>query len=276
MDFPPEWHALGREAELAAEQIASGVTALGRANHAARGYYTQGLFGLSIGIERLAKLVIVTDHALTNAGTFPNNEMLRKYGHDIRSLLRACELLAAKYLAGKEYCDRPNSPIHQGIVTTLAEFAELSRYYNLDLIGGGKAARLPEPVGAWWQRVAIPILDAHYSPQRRAKDRARAAMIGEVLGDFTSVLHHTEQGEVIDTVEALSERADATAVVQKYGRLHVLQLVRWLSSILSEISHAGAYKARIQALLGLDEPFVLFGNDDKYLRDRKTWSIYRP
>jgi hypothetical protein len=34
MTFPPEWHALGREAELAAEQVASGVTILGRANHA--------------------------------------------------------------------------------------------------------------------------------------------------------------------------------------------------------------------------------------------------
>jgi hypothetical protein len=29
MTFPPEWHTLGREAELAAEQLAIGVTALG-------------------------------------------------------------------------------------------------------------------------------------------------------------------------------------------------------------------------------------------------------
>jgi len=32
MTFPLEWHTLGREAELAAEQLAIGVTALGRAN----------------------------------------------------------------------------------------------------------------------------------------------------------------------------------------------------------------------------------------------------
>jgi hypothetical protein len=48
MTSPPEWHALDREAELAAEQIASGITALGRANHAQKGYYTQAFFGLSI------------------------------------------------------------------------------------------------------------------------------------------------------------------------------------------------------------------------------------
>ena len=47
--FSPEWHALGREAELAGEQLALGVTALGRANHAQQGLYTQAFFALSIG-----------------------------------------------------------------------------------------------------------------------------------------------------------------------------------------------------------------------------------
>jgi len=56
-DFPPEWHTIGREAELAVEQTASGITALGRANHRRKGYYTQAFFGLSIGLERIAKLI---------------------------------------------------------------------------------------------------------------------------------------------------------------------------------------------------------------------------
>ena len=68
MSFPPEWHALGREAELSAEQIAQGVTALGKANHAQKGIYTQAFFGLSIGLERLAKLILLADHAISNSG----------------------------------------------------------------------------------------------------------------------------------------------------------------------------------------------------------------
>jgi len=58
--FPPEWHALGREAELAAEQLAAGVTVLGRANHAQKGLYNQAFFALSIGFDvNLGRLIIL-------------------------------------------------------------------------------------------------------------------------------------------------------------------------------------------------------------------------
>ena len=70
-------------------------------------------------------------------------------------------------------------------------------------------------------------------------------------------------------------RAGATRIVQKYGRLYVMQLIRWLSMIIWELSHKGAYELRIEALLGLDEPFRIFCNEDRYLIGRKTWSIYR-
>jgi hypothetical protein len=145
--FSPEWHALGREAELAAEQIAAGVTALRRANHAQNGYYTQALFGLSIGLERLAKLIILADYAIDNSGRFLSNDELKKIGHDISSLFDRCASLSLKHRTDKEHSVRPNEPVHQGIVKTLTEFGMLSRYYNLDLIVGGKARLLPEPVG---------------------------------------------------------------------------------------------------------------------------------
>ena len=75
--FSVRWHALGREAELAAEQLAAGVTALGRANHAQRGYYSQAFFGMSIGFERAAKLIIIADHAIREHGSFPTSAMIR-------------------------------------------------------------------------------------------------------------------------------------------------------------------------------------------------------
>jgi hypothetical protein len=275
MPFSANWQALMRESELAAEQIGSGVTALGRANHAASGFYTQAFFGLSIGLERLAKLAIVAAHAIENEGRFPDNQVLRKYGHDIRGLFAACEPLAAKYCAGEEHCGRPNDTVHQGIVLTLAEFAELSRYYNLDLLAGGKATRLPEPVGAWWQRVGTPILDRHYSPKRRERDRVQAEVMEEILGSVSMVVHHDEQGNAINSIEELSRRAGATAIVQRYGRLYTLQLARWLVEILAKLSFIGSGKMQIDDVMGLYEPFVLFRNDDDYFRNRKTWSIYR-
>ena len=96
-----------------------------------------------------------------------------------------------------------------------------------------------------------------------------------LLGDCSAVLHHLEDGTELNSASELFGRAGATAVVQKYGRLYTLQIVRWLASILFELSHCGAYEKRIESLLGLHEPFVMFGNDDRFLRRRRTWSTYR-
>ena len=275
MTFPPEWHALGREAALAGEQLATGVTALGRANHAQKGLYNQAFFALSIGLERLAKLILVADHAIENDGAWLTDQALRTIGHDIVALLNACDPISQKYAASEQWCQRPASPIHIAIVVRLSEFAKLTRYYNLASLSGGKAAQLIEPIAGWWNEVGKPILDHHYSANQRAKDEAQAALMGSLMDGFATVLHHNEAGQSMTSIEAMMTRAGSTRVVQRYGRLYVMQLIRWLSTTISEISHKAAYERRIEALLGLNEPFRIFYNEDRYLLGRKTWSIYR-
>jgi hypothetical protein len=267
---------LAREAQLATQQIASGVAALGSANYAQPGYYTQAFFGLSIGLERLAKLIVVADHAISHSGQFPSNDALRKIGHDIAGLLDVCETLSTKHRAGKQHADRPNEPIHQGIIETLTEFGKLSRYYNLDLIVQGKAARalLPEPIGAWWRRVGQPILSKHYSTRQQQRDQVGAAAMATLMRDSLFVLHHTEEGVMIGDIEELMRHTGATNVVQKYGRLYTLQIVRWLAFLISDLSHTGADDKRIEPLFGLNEPFIMFMSEDRFLLTRKTWSIY--
>lgn len=65
----PEWHALGREASLVRYLIGSGATAIGRANYADKmGEYYTAFFGLSVGLERLSKLILVARYAIENRG----------------------------------------------------------------------------------------------------------------------------------------------------------------------------------------------------------------
>jgi hypothetical protein len=113
MIFPPAWHALGREAQLAGTQLASGITILGKANHAQKGLYTQALFALSIGFERLGKLILVTEYAIENKGSWLTDEQLRKKGHDIAGLVGACEPIAKKYVATKPFGQRPNVSVRR-------------------------------------------------------------------------------------------------------------------------------------------------------------------
>jgi hypothetical protein len=273
--FPPEWHALGREAELAAEQLATGVTLLGRANHAQKGLYIQAFFALSIGFERIGKLILIADHAISHNGSWLTDKELKGKGHDIAALLDACEPIAQQYVSDSEFGTRPSEPIHGIIVKTLSEFAQTTRYYNLTSLNHGAARNMREPIESWWQDVGRVILKRHYSVAQQERDKARAEVFGALLRDFSKVIHHDEAGNLIENIETLMTRAGATRIVQRYGRLYVMQLIRWLATILSELSRKGAYEFQIEALLGLDERFRIFCNEDQYLLGRKTWSIYR-
>lgn len=275
MCFSPQWHALGNEAELAGTQIALGVTALGRASHARHGDYTIAFFDLAIGLERLGKLIVIADHAIGHGGKFPDNEFLkRRFSHDLAKLLDHCEAVSGARTSTSEYSKRPNDRVHQGIIQTLSEFGRLTRYHNLDSLVGGKGAALEEPVGAWWKRVGEPILAQHYTAHQREKDNAMATAMDKLMRSNTLVRHFAETGESINDVATLNRRAGATRVVQKYGRLYVLQIVRWLSCMISELTYEATAQHGIEAFAGLEEPFKVFFNDDDYFRTRKTWTIY--
>ena len=274
--FSPEWHALGREAELAGEQLALGVMALGRANHAQQGLYTQAFFALSIGFERRGKLILVADHAIENHRSWLTDNELKTVGHDISALFAAAEAIALKHPTDDSWTLRPTLPIHSAIVACLSEFAKSTRYYNLAFLSSGKAARKSDPIESWWTEVGMRILEQHYSDRQRAKDAAQGKMMSALLAPHTHVIHHEEAGHTISSIEAMMVHSGATRVVQKYGRLYVMQLVRWFSMIMIKLAQKGAYEHRIEALLGLEEPFLMFCNEDRYLRERKTWSICRP
>ena len=62
MNFSDTWHALKREAELAAESMAIGATSLGNTNYVRLANYGQAFFSLSTGLERSAKLALCLEH----------------------------------------------------------------------------------------------------------------------------------------------------------------------------------------------------------------------
>jgi hypothetical protein len=114
------------------------------------------------------------------------------------------------------------------------------------------------------------------TPIRRAKIEQNAAIIDALLGNHASVRMTDESGGALNTMYAASRRTGETDIARKWAPLYVLQLARWLTFILDDLSHDGAYRRRIEALLGLDEHFAIFKNADRDLKSRRTWSIYRP
>ena len=173
------WQALAREAGVAAEQMAIGVTALSRANYAQQAYYGQAFFALSIGFERAAKLAFIVDHVLENRGDFPPHSSLKKQGHYLHKLLEISDEIAERHGLTIENIRLPRTLIHNGIIQVLSDFASnITRYYNLDLVTmDPRVAEVSDPIRAWYDMVIAPVLEKHYDAQRQKKYQRNAEII---------------------------------------------------------------------------------------------------
>lgn len=273
----PEWKALHREASLVRQLIGSGATALGRASYGSGfGEYYTAFFGLSIGIERLAKLILVADYALDNEGALPNQSVVRQYGHNLKELIRKVDQIASKRNISVPHLS-PTDPICAAVIDCLDAFSAASkgRYANFEAIGNPAFNPADEPVNKWWNEVIEPILDRHYRGKKaEAGVKQRAAIINAMMGNSTVVLFTNESGNVMSDLTTASERTGQTKWAQKYGRFYTLAVVRWLSDIFSELTRHAGYQDGFESLFGHYEFFTTYTVDDNFLLTRKVWPLY--
>jgi hypothetical protein len=272
----PEWKALHREASLVSQIIGSGATALGRASYGSGfGEYYTAFFGLSIGIERLAKLILVADYAIDNGGALPGQSVVRKYGHQIKALVDNVDQIAKKRNISVPYLE-PTDSICAAIINCLDAFSDASkgRYANFEAIGNPDFNAAGEPVNKWWSEVVEPILDQHYRGKKAELGvRQRVAFIDAMIGEVSMVLFTDETGNTMSDVSTASERTGQTRWAQKYGRFYTLSVVRWLSKIFSALIYDAAYRKGIDSLFGHDEFFATYILSDDFLLTRKIWPL---
>ncbi len=272
----PEWQALHREASLVSQLIGSGATALGRASYGSGfGEYYTAFFGLSIGIERLAKLILVADYALDHGGALPGPAVVRKYGHKLKDLVgEVTKIVTKRGLLIS--CKPPTDPICAAVIECLDAFSDASRgrYANFEAIGNPTFNSAEEPVNRWWTNVVEPILDKHYRGKRAEEGvKQRAALIDAMIGNVTTVLFTNENGTVMSDVTSASERTGQSKWAQKYGRYYTLSAVRWLSHVFDEMTHTAGYRPGLESLFGHYEFFQTYMVDDDFLLTRKVWPL---
>jgi hypothetical protein len=270
----PEWHALGREAALVRNLVGSGVTALGRANYADKiGEYYTAFFGLSIGLERLAKLILVADHAISHNGQMPAQGVVCKFGHKLVDLTNAADAVAQKHKLTLDY-PRPATTISAKIIECLDAFADArrGRYANFVALGDPNLGQ-EEPIRKWWGEVAELILKEHYyGKQAQERVEARAKIVDTLMSPST-VLYINEAGEAMQDVLSSSIRTGQTDVVQRYGRYYALTVVRWLAELFSDLSSLACYTYNVDAFSGVWEYFRTYTLDDSFLKTRKIWPL---
>ncbi len=272
----PEWHALHREVTLVSQLVGAGATALSEASYASgMGHYYTAFFSLSVGIERLAKLVIVADHVLSNQGQLPQQEMFRRLGHNLARLSGEVHRISEAHNLALRY-PRPADPISGAVLGCLTAFADASRgrYANFEAIGNSGFNAAEEPVAKWWREVVEPSLDKHYrgkAAEAGVKDRAR--IIDTMIGGMSRVHFFDESGRTMSDVATASERTGQTKYAQKYGRFYTLTIVRWMMDVFAELTSTAGYQSGFEVLFGHYEIFATYLNDNNFLLTRKRWPL---
>ena len=277
----PEWRSIYRECELVRELIGAGATALGKANYAdGIGHYYNAFFGLSTGIERLAKLILVADHIMHNNGVLPDEKIIqsyrRKYGHDLIKLLDVVESIAKKNNL-KLTSPRPCNAISKSIVDCLNSFADASkgRYFNFNFnaVDDSNSDNTDEPIKKWWCEVAEPILKDHYIgtaiEEKVKQDIIKASNPNNDTAFF--IFYIDETGGIIQDLPSCLERAGQTEIVQKFGRYYTLQIVRWIAEVFFIISRDSTFPYKFELLSGHYEHFQTFLTSDNILLTQEKW-----
>lgn len=265
----PEWHAIRREATLVRHLVGSGVTALGRASFADKfGEYYTAFFGLSVGLERLCKLALVADHAISHNGRMPEESVVRRFRHKLVDLTDAVDAVAQNHKLTLKY-PRPLTAISVKIIECLDAFADASRgrYANFAAIGDPKLGQ-EEPIRKWWGDVAELILEERYFGKHAQECVEDAARVVDTLLSPATVLYFNETGETMQDILSSSIRAQQTAIVQEYGRYYALTVVRWLADVflhLSDLTNSSVF-------FGMLDFFHIYIVDDKLLRTRRVWA----
>lgn len=214
--FSEKEKLLANECSLTVSMLDSGFHALSEANMTNKGLYYQALFSLSIGIERLLKIILITKYRNENNGVFPEDNKIRRYGHKIEELLGEINLIY-------------NDEIDKEIVKLLNDFANQSRYYNMDIMSRGQASS-ENPLRSWDSILKLII--------KQYKDKLFVFKENKVLNELnkkTVVLIHDLNGELIEEYSDLIVKDLSLQQVQIYAIKHIFVIVSKMVDYLLSI-----------------------------------------
>jgi len=265
--FTKENILLMNEASLSAMSLGVGLTFIRKYNFSQEGYLMQSFFSISIGLERLMKLILLYDYRIKN-NKYPKDNYLRKYSHDLKILFKEVKNIAVKHNLKDLVVKLEKDLINDSIIDFFSLFAKQTRYYNLDELTGRKSKILP-PVSEWHQKINKVILERHYKPKGTKLKIYKK--LSKDINDNILVRQHNENGEMIDNAEKILIENDSLDIKQKYGMMYIFVVINFLVKILFELEIKGGFYPILR------EFFTVFYQEDlKYVLSKKTWNPLPP
>ena len=210
-----------KECGLTATSIDQGLISLRKSHFAAKGLYYQSFFLLSIGIERLLKLIFIVK-TLVEKDEFPNNNELKNYGHNI---IKMFELITGELYPNDNFLE--NNDLFKPILTFLSEYAQSSRYYNLDTLSGRNTVT-GDPLHVWYDIQQV-IKIKHC----KVKDfNAYEQELIDRLKNNSFFLYTTENDKPVSNAYEYFEEGKYLDKIQGYSVWYFYQIINYLVKIL--------------------------------------------
>ena len=205
--FTEKERLLANEASLTSSLLGNGLNALRKANIYNKGLYYQAFFSLSIGVERLLKIIVITQYRSENDGEFPVDIDLQKIGHNLNKL---CEYTGIQF---------KKDSIHEKIVSFLNDFARKSRYYNIDSMID-KNVQYYDPLYEW-SLIAESILDS--SKKRKITKNKRE--LAELLDSFAIFQFYDLQGSEVNDALGVLNIHENQEIIQAYSVQYMFEII---------------------------------------------------
>ncbi len=276
MAFSPTWFLLEQEGLLAQACLCNGLTALRRANLGdKKGLFYSAFFELSIGFERVLKLILILDHMARNQLVPPDSKTVEDYGHKLRSLFDAAKGVCAAHGVTALDAFQPNSlPI--AILGFLDDFAHPGgRYSNINKLTGHKHQIMVDPI-AQWGEIANRIMREHATPKDRQRAQLNGLVASAAFGDAAASLISDLNQQPMDAVpqHVRASELDTAAKHAIYALVTLISALREVIDSLCDSAWAAnpPGKASLAEVPDMKEFFQFAWADRQYVMRKRQWS----
>lgn len=257
---------LSREAAMSSQLLGSGLTSIRKYDFTSKGVFYRGMFSVSIGIERILKLILLLDYKITN-DRYPDNDFLKKKGHKIKRLISDCREINDKLNTNSSLVESEvvfNDELIIKIVDYLTEFSISSRYYNLDVISGNEK-NTNEPLAKWTNDICKIIIERHPPSTKKLKEFREYA---DAYNDMSIVMHTHEDGSQIGDLHNFVKNSALIEEKQGFSAYYLFKIIDFLVSLLMELDF------KLNPQLNLREHFtnlLMYQTTCSAIRRRKNW-----
>lgn len=275
MAFSATWFLLEQEGLLAQACLCNGLTALRRANLGdKKGLFYSAFFELSIGFERVLKLILILDHMAHKKLVPPDSKTVEDYGHKLRSLFDATKAVCATHgVTVLDAFQADSLPIV--ILGFLDDFAHPGgRYSNINKLTGHKHQAMADPIREWGE-IANRIMQTHATPRERQRAELNGQIASAAFGDAAASLMSDMDQRQMD-VARLFTRAPELDAAAKHAIYALVTLIAALRDVIDSLCDSAwaanpPDKSGVADVPDMKEFFQFAWADRKYVMRKRQW-----